>query len=237
MGEFRSVTNGRERWHGGARAPRHRHDRAYAAIVLSGGYEEAGSRGRFFLQPGDVLVHDAFEAHLNRFEKGGAEILNIGLARRAICGGKGLVADPDLIARKAEEDALEAEEALLVQFVPAGAEPGDDWPDALARRLALNPDCRLADWAAENALAPETLSRGFGRRYGVTPLAFRAEARARLAFAAITGAEVGLSDIAAATGFADQAHMTRAVTALTGASPAAWRRRSNFFKTANGRLR
>jgi AraC-like DNA-binding protein len=33
-----------------------------------------------------------------------------------------------------------------------------------------------------------------------------------------------LADIAAETGFADQPHMTRAITALTGVSPRAWRR-------------
>ena len=35
--------------------------------------------------------------------------------------------------------------------------------------------------------------------------------------------EKPLAEIAAETGFADQPHMTRAITALTGAPPRAWR--------------
>jgi hypothetical protein len=38
--------------------PRHRHLQRYAAIVLSGGYVEAGDAGRMRVRAGDVLVHD-----------------------------------------------------------------------------------------------------------------------------------------------------------------------------------
>ena len=45
---------------------RHVHKRAYAALVLSGGYEEAGDSGRHRVQAGNVVLHEAFEAHLDR---------------------------------------------------------------------------------------------------------------------------------------------------------------------------
>jgi AraC-like DNA-binding protein len=47
--------------------------------------------------------------------------------------------------------------------------------------------------------------------------------KVRRAWLALAGPG-SLADIAARTGFADQPHMTRAITALTGASPHAWRR-------------
>ena len=88
----------------------------------------------------------------------------------------------------------------------------------------------LDAWADEHGLRAETVSRGFGRMFGLTPAAFRAEARARNAFALITTSDLPLAQIAAVAGFADQAHLTRSVHALTGSTPGAWRR-SNAFKT------
>ena len=55
---------------------RHVHRHSYAALVLSGQYEEAGDLGRFRVQAGDVMLHDRFEGHLNRFSESGAAICN-----------------------------------------------------------------------------------------------------------------------------------------------------------------
>ena len=77
--------------------------------------------------------------------------------------------------------------------------------------------------------AAEHLSRGFGRVFGVTPQRFRLETRARAALADLSGPAT-LAEVAALHGFADQAHMTRSVRDLTGATPGAWKR-SNSFKT------
>jgi AraC-like DNA-binding protein len=105
-----------------------------------------------------------------------------------------------------------------------------DWTAVLAFDLLDGEAERLDDWAARHGLAAATVSRGFARTFGVRPSVFRAEARARRAFAAVVESAAPLAAIAAAQGFADQAHMTRAVTALTGAPPGRWR--SNGFKTA-----
>jgi AraC family transcriptional regulator len=52
--------------------------------------------------------------------------------------------------------------------------------------------------------------------------------RARTAWFRITAGRDRLCSIAAETGFADQAHMTRWVQRITGAPPAVWRR--NFLE-------
>lgn len=63
--------------------------------------------------------------------------------------------------------------------------------------------------------------------YGVTTSRFRLEAGARRAWQAVAHGEAA---VAAEAGFVDQAHMNRAVKALTGRAPGVWRG-SNRFKT------
>ena len=82
---------------------------------------------------------------------------------------------------------------------------------------------RIGDWAREHGLADATVSRGFSQVYGVSPSAFRAEVRGRLAWRRIVDAGQALTELAYELGFADQAHMTRAVRAITGKPPRAWR--------------
>ena len=230
MIQFAQVADGMETWNARTCVGRHRHDQAYAAIVLSGGYEECGSRGRFRVRPGDVLLHGAFDAHLNRFRPGETRILNLVLepcAYPPISAGR--VDDADGIATLASHDPAAAAIQLGEQLQRA-AHPPADWPDMLASDLVRNPRTRLETWARAHDLATETVSRGFGKVFGMTPAAFRAQARAQAAFAQIIGGSRPLAAIAAATGFADQAHMTRATRTLTGRTPSEWRT-SNPFKT------
>src|SRR5579862_5787994 len=207
MGSFAQISNGRERWDPHIRIPRHRHDRAYAALVLSGSYEESGSRGRFRVGPGDVLFHDAFDAHLDQFCSSGAQILNI-LVEGFSMSSIGHIADPDSIARIAERNATEVGAQLRVQLRPI-QRVHYDWQDKLADDLLRDPGCLLEQWAWNNNLAAATVSRGFRKVFGITPAEFRLEARARRALAMIAADEVPLAVIAVAAGFADQAHMSR----------------------------
>ena len=227
---FAAVPAGREQRDGGSSQCRHVHAGAYAAIVLSGGYEESGSWGRFRVRAGDVLLHDAFDAHLNRFEPQGATILNLALPGMQNGFRAGRVTDADAIARTAERDPQAAVHVLATQLREIFPVI-DHWPDLLANDIVRDPSCRLDRWANAHGIVPETLSRGFAKVYGTTAATFRAEIRARRAFGQIIGTGVSLVEIAAVVGFADQAHMTRAVHALTGATPTYWRSKSNSFKT------
>lgn len=227
---------GRERWSPSRQVPRHRHRAPYAALVLWGGYEEAGDGGRRRVGPGDVLLHDGFEAHLDRMEARGAETLNLPLPpgwSLSVRGGR--IDDADAVVRVAEHDPTEAACRLLARLIPAEAD-AEDWPDDLARALAGGAVIRLGAWAGARRLAPATVSRGFFAAYGATPSRYRLEARARSAWRALQDGCASLAAVAQEAGFADQAHMTRAVTALTGRTPSAWRRGSIAFKTASERF-
>jgi AraC-like DNA-binding protein len=217
-----------EQWECQTSIPRHRHAHGYAALVVSGGYEECGSFGRFQAREGQVLLHRPFDAHLDRFGRTGARILSLPLRSQPVYG-LGRVADPERIIHLAPKDLMEATESLFEQLRPV-APTLADWPDLLASDLIRDQTLHLRVWAERQGLARESLARGFRKVFGMTPAAFRAEARAHSAFVGIGDAAASLVHIAEATGFADQAHMTRAISELTGWPPGNWRK-LNRFKT------
>jgi AraC-like DNA-binding protein len=219
---FRRITPGTERWTAHSEIPRHRHDQPYAALTLSGGYQESGTPGCYRARAGLVLLHRSFDAHLDRFGQGGARILNLPLGTEPRFG-LGSVTDPDGIARLAQKDLTAAGEALREQLQPHSL-PVADWPELLARDLSHAAPVCLSDWADRHGLAPETVSRGFRKVFGVAPARFGLEARTQQALGLIADGLAPLAAVAAAAGFADQAHMTRAVTALTGRPPGHWAR-------------
>ena len=203
---------------------RHRHAEPYVAVVLSGGYVEAGDQGRIDADAGTVVVHDRWTAHRDLFGRRGAEVLNLPFLA-GMRSGAGRLADPDFAARLCERDPVAAARHVRDHVVTMPSSV-DDWPDLLAAALRDDPDLRLTDWAREAALDPASVSRGFARAYGVTPKRFRLEVRVRRALAVLDDWRGSLADLAAAEGFADQAHMARAVVAMTGMPPAAIRAKS-----------
>ena len=209
--------------------PRHRHAVPYAALVLAGGYEECGTFGCHRVKAGAVLLHRSFDAHLNRFGPRGARVLNLLLAAEPGYA-LGAVSDPDAIARLAERDLAAAGAALGEQLRPLPVRAGD-WPEVLAQDLQRDPQLHLQRWAHQHRLAPATLSRGFRRVFATAPAGFRVELRVRAALALIAGGDAPLATVAATVGFADQAHMSRAVKAMAGHPPRYWRRPYGHTRT------
>jgi AraC-like DNA-binding protein len=210
---------------------RHVHEEAYAALVLSGRYEEAGDNGRFQVKAGDAVFHEQFEAHLDRFSDTGAVVLNLRLpVGYSYTPGIARVADADSVARMAERSCRDAVDLLVSVAMSEMPQPAD-WPDELAAALMQNPSLKLSRWGKKNGIAPWAVSRGFALVFGVSPEAFRARIRARRALKSIQNTQAPLASIAAELDFADQSHMTRSVKQLTGTGPQAWRSAANGFKT------
>lgn len=206
----------------------HRHEEAYVSLVLEGGYEEAGDQGRQLLGPGDVAMHGLYTCHRNGVARAGAVILN--LPARGVSGYFGRVADADAVVRAAERDPVAAAMALNRSVIRLQAQ-ALDWPDELAAALTADPQISLADWAQARGLAAETISRGFRRAFGVVPKRFRHEVKMRRALAGAIETAAPLAQVALDAGFSDQAQMSRAVSAVTGAAPGAWRKASSGDKT------
>lgn len=196
---------------------RHRHDAGYVAVVLDGGYLEAGEGGRIRAEAGMALIHHGWSAHQDGFGSTGARVLNLPLPADLAEGAVHL-ADPDAVARLAEHDPHVAAELVRNTATPATSGP-DDWPDLLAAALGRDPALSITGWADHAGLDPASVSRGFLRAYGVSPKRFRLELRTRTAVRALAGWQGSLADLAADHGFADQAHFARAALALTGFTP------------------
>ena len=91
----------------------------------------------------------------------------------------------------------------------------------LSRRYAE--DLPLADLAVEAGLSPHHLIRAFRRETGLTPHAWLINLRVETAKARLRRGEMP-ADVATATGFCDQPHLTRAFKARIGVTPGAYRR-------------
>ena len=217
----------------GAAIPRHRHDTPYAAIVLSGGYEEAGDGGRYRAEPGDVLIHAAFSAHLDRAPLRRTTVLNLPLPMLwSRVSSRMRVDDADRLAHLAERDLRDGQ-ALLLEALKPGPGGLQDEVDRLAGALS-EASSPVSAWSRRWDVARQTAWRRFTAAYGVAPARYRVEARARRAWSRLVVGGECLGEIAAAEGFADQAHMTRDVRALTGRTPGQWRALHHSFKTAPG---
>ena len=210
--------------------PRHKHGEAFAALVLSGHYAEAGDTGRHRVEPGDVLIHGPFESHIDRFDGEGAEVLVIPLP--GVWDGPmlGRFADPDRVVRTAGRDVTAAA-GLIANEMEAKSHAPIDWPDLLAQELRRNPGMAILAWADRMGLHPGSISRGFRQVFELTPAAFRLVARTHHAIAAIRRSRAPLCEIADLSGFADQAHMSRAVGRLAGMPPAQLRRKLKVAAT------
>lgn len=204
--------------------PWHSHRQGYAAIVLRGGYLEAGDGGRFRGEAGMVLVHPPFGGHANWIGHAGAELVNVPLPlAAALACPSGIVEDPESLATSMARAPDEAA-ALLGDAIVAPPKQADDLPDRLAVAFQDHGDVRIADWAAARGISPRTLTRQFQACFGMSPAHYRWRIRTLTAWRTILLEKVPLASVAAACGFADQAHMTRSVGALTGLPPSGWRR-------------
>jgi AraC-like DNA-binding protein len=217
-----TVRAGRERLGPGHDRPRHRHLEPYAILVLRGAFAQTSYAGRVRVGAGDLLVQPPLDCHANQMLTPGAEILRLPWPDVADLGGVYPLPDADAIARAAERDPLDAA-ALARAHAMTRNRAANDLPDLLAAALVAGTVPSLAAWAERAGVARETVARAFTAAYGVPARRFRVELRARAAWLTIVRTRHPLAAIAAATGFADQAHMTRDIRALTGAPPAAWR--------------
>ena len=130
-------------------------------------------------------------------------------------------------------DPLAVEQALVATLVRTlqrhGARPsvaGERSPCVLRalRRLNAAPEipASLAELAALSGVSRFQLLRAFSREVGTTPYAYLVQRRVRLARQLLKAGQQPAA-VAAASGFADQSHLTRAFVRQFGITPARYR--------------
>lgn len=223
-------------WYGpGSDMAPHSHPYHQASILLAGRLlERHGGRDREILQPSAGfkpagLVHD------NRYGADGALVLAVNLdpARPAgglECAGWRWTACPPghragelvALAREGGDAAADAVWDILAGMAGGppkapGAEPG--WLARIRDRLAdPEDDAPIAAMAAEAGIHRVHLSRRFQAHHAVPPSVYRLRYRVSRALAMLAaGAMPSVAAIDA--GFADQAHLSRAVKRQTGLTP------------------
>lgn len=230
--------------------PRHSHELAFFALVLSGHYRERCGRREGQYAPFTLMFRPAGVPHQDEIGPRGVRLYEIELRpswqrhlancsaaldtpRDDIGGGPLLWLAMKLFreveASPAPNDlAVESLLAEILSFAARSAEresrhaPG--WLPRILDKLQAE-HCRrltLDELAREAGVHPVHLSRVFRRRgEGIGEHVHRL--RVRTACERMLAPHVSLSELSFATGFADQSHFTRAFRKITGMTPAAFR--------------
>lgn len=206
----------------------HRHDRTQISLLLAGGYVEDSDHGRARADGPGLSAKPARFEHENRFGDAGALILSLNL--EAVAPERYVVARPAAAGRDTLRRMANGETGMTVL---AGDLPGEAsgpavrpgaWLSQAHDRLLAEPGTSIAALARSFGLHPVRFARLFREAFAQSPSAARQNRRAARAVDRIVRSRTPLAELAAAEGFADQAHLSRAVSQTTGWSPGRLRR-------------
>jgi len=209
----------------------HRHDGAYAALVVDGSHVEASADGPIDCVPGTLVLHPRWHAHGNRFGSVGAKVVNLDL-------GDAFIGDTLRVLRVHDaKDALavfmRAPHRLGELIASCKATPAptlQPWQRAFLRELEGG-ELEIATLARRAGVSLAHASRTFVKSHGMPPQVLRRELRCRRALRLLADG-MALADIATVSGFADQAHLTRTLRAATGTPPSRLRRQIKCVQDA-----
>ena len=232
----------------------HTHETAHFVLVLSGGYITSARGADAVMCAPTLVFNPAGTRHRDRFAGGAGRFLTvsldtgIGSERHALLDGPPMVL-PDAFAIRAarliertlrapEESGLLLEAAAW-QLVATGEGAGTAPPGWLTLALEMIRDSGIGTLsvgalAAEVGVHPVHLARVFRDWLGCTPGEYLRGRRLERAAALVGRSALALADIAAETGYADQAHMTHAFRSGLSLTPDALRRRSDVAPLQDG---
>ncbi|MDZ4059900.1 MAG: AraC family transcriptional regulator [Brevundimonas sp.] len=209
----------------------HRHDRAQLSLLLAGGYVEDSEAGRARADGPSLSRKPGGFEHQNRFGDAGALILSLNIEaapapdRYFVAPRPAGVAGPAGLRRMADGGT---EVAALMESVPTGmltpAPAPQPWLSAAHDRLLTEAGLSIAALARSFGLHPVRFARLFRETFAQSPTAARQNLRAARAVGRLIRTATPLAEVAAAEGFADQAHLSRAISQTTGWSPGRLRR-------------
>jgi AraC-like DNA-binding protein len=208
----------------------HRHDRAQISLLLAGGYEEDSEAGRARAEGPSLSRKPGGFEHQNRFGEAGALILSLNLDATPAPDRYFLARGPEGLAGRALRRLADdgAAVAALAESLPDGvtppAAPRQPWLTEAHDRLLVESELSIGALARSFGLHPVRFARLFREAFAQSPTEARRNRRAASAVSRLILTGTPLAEIAVAEGFADQAHLSRAVHRATGWSPARLRR-------------
>jgi len=250
---FGAVTLRETRYAPRLRMPRHSHPLSGFGFVLSGSYDETYGQVTFGCSRPAMKFRPAGEPHVTEIGDDGAYCLTVDLEpswldrlaqaphsllnRPASTGGARVssvcarlrmeLANPDeLTALSIESLAM----SLLAELVAAHRESGAPRPPRWlreARALLQEGFARptgLSALASSVGVHPVHLAAAFRRHFGASVGEYVRLLRVDRACALLTCGELPLAEVALATGFSSQSHLTRTFKRLIGETPARYRR-------------
>ncbi len=230
----------------------HVHDRTVLAVTLSGSWDSVIDRRPRISQAGMVLTEPAGENHANHFAGGGAHVLIMqpDPARIDALADSGrflerinLFPAPTALAL-ARRLSIEmqyrdsatplAVEGLGLELLAAAARASGghrrSLPPLWLKRVVdlVHADFlrrfTIGELAAVASVHPAHLAREFRRHHHMSIATYLRRLRLDWATEQLVGTDRSAADIAAAAGFADQSHFTRAFRRHTGQPPHGFRR-------------
>ena len=224
---------------GGTRFRRHEHDTLHLVAVVAGGFVETAGKGLCEVGPGTVRVSPPTRHHID-FGPDGTRCIVLELEAGMLAAPDRSVffdRDPRLARLATHVDrvtrrrdlgrglALEGATAELVAQVRRRLEgrwpkPAPGWLEEARELLhdaAVPPS--LGQLATVVGVHRVTLARAFRDHYGTPVGAYARRLRLERARRLLARGDVAPAAVAASTGFADQAHLTRAFRAAFGVTP------------------
>ena len=250
---FGAVTLRETRYAPRLRMPRHSHPVSGFGFVVSGSYDETYGQVTFGCSRPAMKFRPAGESHVTEFGDAGAYCLTVDfeptwldqlaaapcslLSRPAASAGDRVspvcarlrmeLANPDeLTALSIESLAM----SLLAELVAAHRESCAPRPPRWlrdARALLQEGFARsigLSALAARVGVHPVHLAAAFRQHYGASVGEHVRRLRVDRACALLACMELPLAEVALATGFSSQSHLTRTFKRLIGATPGRYRR-------------
>jgi AraC family transcriptional regulator len=227
----------------------HSHENAHFVLVLAGRYVSSARGASPDLPAPTLIFNPAGTRHRDRFRNGHGLFLTVSRPPEAhveavtpvrswvdpVClsSAPGYAAAFRIVREMhGAQDASLCESFAWELVGAAGAvEDGGERSVRCAREAyelimdrAVETGLCVRDVAAAVALHPVHLARLFRRHWGCAPAELIRWRRLDLAAELLRSSETPVAEIAAATGFVDQSHLTRAFKAAYGSTPATFRR-------------
>lgn len=233
--------------------PRHSHDQFGIGLMMEGAHASWSGLGAVEAERGDVIAVNPDEIHdgapigevrswvmIFVEPSAVAQLAGSSVSGREFTFAAGRMPQTAIRVRRALDalhrgEAAPAEEALsellddlLASPSPAPSRRFDARPSRSAQRVLDRihdaPDAppSLDDVAHLMGLGRTAALRRFRREVGATPQDYAMQIRLRLARRALAAGD-SISEVAAATGFSDQSHLTRAFVRQFGLPPGRWR--------------